>query len=140
MVTHLLEAHFQRKVYQAIDNDHLLNAEILNQFFYDTLKEFWGDKVKINPGAELTWMRQPHYFMGLYSYTYSAGLTIGTQVGNRIASGDQETIIKWLQVLEAGGSMTPLELSRAVGVNMENTDALRETIAYVNTLVDKLAD
>ncbi len=31
-------------------------------------------------GAELTWMRQPHYYMGLYSYTYSAGLTIGTVV------------------------------------------------------------
>ena len=25
-------------------------------------------------GAELTWMRQPHYYIGLYSYTYSAGL------------------------------------------------------------------
>ncbi|MBG9986840.1 oligoendopeptidase F [Facklamia sp. DSM 111018] len=139
MVTHLLEAHFQRKVYQAIDDEQLLNAETLNQFFYDTLKEFWGDKVTINPGAELTWMRQPHYFMGLYSYTYSAGLTIGTQVGNKIASGDQDTINKWLQVLEAGGSMGPLELAKAVGVDMEKTDALRETIDYVQTLVDQLA-
>lgn len=35
-------------------------------------------------GAELTWMRQPHYYMGLYSYTYSAGLTIGTVVSQKI--------------------------------------------------------
>ena len=35
-------------------------------------------------GAELTWMRQPHYYMGLYSYTYSAGLTIGTVVSQRL--------------------------------------------------------
>ena len=29
-------------------------------------------------------MRQPHYYMGLYSYTYSAGLTVATQVCKRI--------------------------------------------------------
>ena len=38
-------------------------------------------------GAELTWMRQPHYYMGLYPYTYSAGLTIATEVSRRILDG-----------------------------------------------------
>ncbi|MGQ7032330.1 AraC-like ligand-binding domain-containing protein, partial [Escherichia coli] len=33
------------------------------------------DERQVQIGAGLTWMRQPHYYMGLYSYTYSAGLT-----------------------------------------------------------------
>ena len=46
----------------------------LSELFKKTLEKFWGDAVELNEGAELTWMRQPHYYMGLYSYTYSAGL------------------------------------------------------------------
>ena len=50
----------------------------------ETLQKFWGDDVEISDDAALTWMRQPHYYMGLYSYTYSAGLTVATQVCKRI--------------------------------------------------------
>lgn len=138
MVTHLLEADFQRKVYTAIDKGEYLNADNLNQFFKETLETFWGDALTINEGAELTWMRQPHYFMGLYSYTYSAGLTIGTQVGQKVAAGDQATIAAWLEVLKAGGTLSPLELAHKAGVSMEDATSLRQAIAYVDGLLDQI--
>lgn len=40
--------------------------------------------------VELTWMRQPHYYMQLYSYVYSAGLTIGTQMCRRIETEEMD--------------------------------------------------
>ncbi len=51
-------------------------------------------------GAELTWMRQPHYYMGLYSYTYSAGLTIGTVVSQKIKNEGQPAVDAWLETLK----------------------------------------
>lgn len=51
-------------------------------------------------GAELTWMRQPHYYMGLYSYTYSAGLTIGTVVSQKIKNEGQQAVDAWLETLK----------------------------------------
>lgn len=138
MVTHLLEAHFQRKVYTAVDEEQVLNAKVLNRFFRESLEEFWGDAVEINEGSELTWMRQPHYFMGLYSYTYSAGLTVGTQIGLRIAQGDQAAINQWIEVLKAGGTHSPLELAQMADVDMSNDTALRSAIAYVNELLDQI--
>ena len=138
MVTHLLEAHFQRKVYEAVDRSEVLNTKCLNDFFEKTLEEFWGDALEINEGAELTWMRQPHYFMGLYPYTYSAGLTIGTQIGQRIAKGDQDAIGKWLNVLKVGGTKGPLELAESADVSMRDAGALRSTIAYVDGLLDQI--
>ncbi|HFI0464163.1 TPA: oligoendopeptidase F [Streptococcus suis] len=138
MVTHLLEADFQRKVYKAVDAGQLLTAEILNDYFKETLENFWGKDLYINPGAELTWMRQPHYFMGLYPYTYSAGLTVGTQIGQRIAQGDQAAIDAWLEVLKAGGTLSPLELAEKAGVSMHDATALRSAIAYVDGLLDQI--
>ena len=138
MVTHLLEAHFQRKVYQAVDREEVLNADRLNQFFRESLEAFWGDAVVINPGAELTWMRQPHYFMGLYSYTYSAGLTIGTHMGRAIAGGDSEAVTRWLDVLKAGGSQSAKELAAHAGVDIDSTAALVEAIDYIDQLLDQV--
>ena len=83
-VTHLLEAAMQRKVYEKVDNGEPLSANVLNHIKLSILKEFWQDAVEIPDYAGLTWMRQPHYYMGLYSYTYSAGLTIGKVVADKI--------------------------------------------------------
>ena len=138
MVTHLLEATYQRKVYQAVDKGEVLNARVLNQFFKESLEEFWGDALTINEGAELTWMRQPHYFDGLYSYTYSAGLSIGTQMGQRIAAGDQEAIDQWIAVLRQGGAKGPLELAKMANVDMSTPEPLRQAITYVSELLDQI--
>ena len=83
-------------------------------------------------------MRQPHYFMGLYSYTYSAGLTIGTQIGQKIAAKDETAIENWLTVLKAGGTLGPIELAKTAGVDMTNATALREAIQYVDGLLDQI--
>jgi oligoendopeptidase F len=137
-VTHLLEAAYQRKVYERIDAGQSVNAGVLNAIKRDVLEEFWGDAVEITPGAELTWMRQPHYYMGLYPYTYSAGLTISTQVSKRILNEGQPAVDEWLEVLKAGGTKTPVELAKMAGVDITTEQPLRDTIAYIGELIDEL--
>lgn len=97
MVTHLLEAAYQREVYSRVDNGESLTAPLLNEIMLNTYKAFFGDTVEMTDGVELTWMRQPHYYMGLYSYTYSAGLTIGTVVSQCIKKEGQPAVDRWLK-------------------------------------------
>ena len=137
-VTHLLEAAYQRKVYERVNAGHNVNAGILNDIKRGVLEEFWGDAVDITPGAELTWMRQPHYYMGLYPYTYSAGLTISTQVSKRILTEGEPAVAQWLEVLQAGGTKSPVELAQMAGVDITTEQPLRDTIAYIGELVDEL--
>jgi oligoendopeptidase F len=137
-VTHLLEAAYQRKVYERIDAGGSVNAGVLNNLKRGVLEEFWGEDVEINEGAELTWMRQPHYYMGLYPYTYSAGLTISTQVSKRVLEEGQPAVDEWLNVLKAGGTKSPAELSKMAGVDITTDKPLRDTIAYIGDLIDQL--
>ena len=137
-VTHLLEATYQRKVYELIDAGEAVNATILNQLKRTVLEDFWGDTVNIIEGAELTWMRQPHYYMGLYPYTYSAGLTISTQVSQRILNEGEKAVEEWLAVLQAGGTKSPVELAQMAGVDVTTDQPLRETVAYIGHLIDEL--
>jgi oligoendopeptidase F len=138
MVTHLLEAAYQREVYKRVDNGESLTAPVLNQIMRNVYSEFFGDAVKLTDGAELTWMRQPHYYMGLYSYTYSAGLTIGTVMAQRIKNEGQPAVDAWLETLKAGGSKSPIELASTAGIDISTDQPLRSTINYIGTLVDEL--
>ncbi len=137
-VTHLLEAAYQREVYKIVDTGGGVQAETLNRLMRETLEKFWGDAVELTEGAELTWMRQPHYYMGLYSYTYSAGLTIATQACKRIEAEGQPAVEDWKQVLAAGGTRTPLELARMAGVDISTDTPLLDTIETIGGYIDEI--
>ncbi|EGQ22100.1 oligoendopeptidase F [Sporosarcina newyorkensis 2681] len=137
-VTHLLEAAFQRKVYERVDTGGNVNATILNELKRGVLEEFWADTVTLNEGAELTWMRQPHYYMGLYPYTYSAGLTISTEMAKRVLKEGDPAVQDWLNVLRAGGSKNPAELANMAGIDITTDKPLRDTIAYIGDLIEQI--
>lgn len=137
-VTHLLEAAYQREVYKIVDAGGGVQAETLDRIMRETLEKFWGDAVELTEGAELTWMRQPHYYMGLYSYTYSAGLTIATQVCKRIEEEGQSAVEDWKRVLTAGGTKTPLELARMAGVDISTEEPLLDTIEVIGGYIDEI--
>ncbi|PFX66874.1 oligoendopeptidase F [Bacillus toyonensis] len=137
-VTHLLEGEYQRRVYTLAEEGKALTAKSLTEIKTNVLSTFWGDSVEIDEGAGLTWMRQPHYYMGLYSYTYSAGLTASTAVAQMIKEEGQPAVDRWLDVLRAGGTMKPLELMKHAGVDMSKPDAIRKAVSYVGSLIDEL--
>ncbi|MGO4729615.1 oligoendopeptidase F [Paenibacillus sp. 2KB_22] len=137
-VTHLLEGELQRRVYARATNDEPITAKTLSQLKGDILSEFWGPDLVIDEGAKLTWMRQPHYYMGLYPYTYAAGLTASTAAAQQIREEGQPAVDRWLEALKAGGSLTPQELMKLAGVDMSGPEPIRSAVAYVGSLVDEL--
>ncbi|WP_246941614.1 oligoendopeptidase F [Bacillus pinisoli] len=137
-VTHLLEGELQRRVYRLAEEGKSITATTLSEQKADVLSSFWGDTVEIDEGASLTWMRQPHYYMGLYPYTYSAGLTVSTAVAQLMKEEGQPVVDRWLDVLKAGGTKTPQELIEYAGLDMTKPDAIKKAVAYVGTLIDEL--
>ena len=137
-VTHLIEAAYQREVYKIVDAGGSVNAETLNRLMKETLQAFWGDDVEISDDAAHTWMRQPHYYMGLYSYTYSAGLTVATQVCRRIEKEGQCAVDDWKKVLAAGSTLDPVGLAKLAGIDITTDAPLVDTIAYIGEIIDEI--
>src|SRR5699024_4302111 len=111
---------------------------VLSEQKKEALENFWEDTVTIDEGASLTWMRQPHYYMGLYTYTYSAGLTVSTLMSQKIINEGQPAVEQWLDVLKAGGTLKPLDLINKAGIDMSKPDAIKKAAAHVGSLVDEL--
>ncbi|MBQ3954861.1 MAG: oligoendopeptidase F [Clostridia bacterium] len=137
-VTHLREAWYQREVYKIVDAGGSVNADILSDLFRKNLELFWGEDAEIPEGAVLTWMRQPHYYMGLYSYTYSAGLTVATQAMLRIEKEGRGAVDDWKRFLAAGGTETPADLAKIAGVDITTDGPLCASIDYSGSVIDEI--
>ena len=137
-VTHLLEAELQRQVYRLAEGGQPVTAPLLNERKRAILQGFWGDAVEIDAGAAMTWMRQPHYYFGLYPYTYSVGLVAATALAEKSSRDGPAVFSQWLDVLRAGSTLSPLDLMRQVGIDLSSPQPIREAIAYAGRLIDEL--
>ena len=78
--------------------------------------------------------------MGLYSYTYSAGLTIATQMCKRIENEGTEAIEDWKKVLEAGSTLAPVELAALAGIDITTDAPLLDTIETIGGMIDEICE
>ena len=137
-VTHQTEAEILRRLYSLADKGRPLSTEVFRQTSRQVLSEFWGDEIELDEGADLYWMRQPHYYMGLYPYTYAVGLTASTILAERFAAGETALIEDWIRVLSEGAGKSPLALFRAVGLDMDTPEPYRRAIRHVGAIIDEL--
>ena len=88
----------------------------------------------------MTWMRQPHYYMGLYPYTYSVGLVVATAMSLLVQKEGPPAVQRWLEVLKAGGTRKPLELMQLAGIDMNTPQPIHDAVAHVGRLVEELEE
>lgn len=138
-VTHLIEGELLRRLYLLADAGESMTTSVLDKTQLEILQEFWGDTVELDDGAALTWMRQAHYYSGLYPYTYSVGLTASTALAVRMERGE-DVSQTWIDVLKMGGSKHALDLFRSAGIEMDSEQPYREAVGYVGRLIDELEE
>jgi oligoendopeptidase F len=138
MVTHMLEAHFERRLYELAEADKPLTVGTILQTQADVYERFYDGAVVVDDAARLYWAQQPHFYVNLYPYTYAAGLSCGTVVVDDIRRHGQPAVDRWLDTLRAGGSLPPLALARKAGVDMSSPEPLQRAVAFFGRLVDDL--
>lgn len=137
-VTHILEAELLRRLYKMADNKIPLTTAVISETKGEILSSFWGDTVEIDDGAKLTWMRQPHYYMNLYPFTYSIGTSASTVLANRIEADGVSAGEQWTEVLKRGGTLSGLDLYKLAGLDMSSTAVIKDAVAHIGTIVDEL--
>ncbi len=138
LVTHLLEGHFERRLYELAEADRPLTLATIMEVQEEVFERFYAGTVVLDEGARLYWAQQPHFYMNLYPYTYAAGLACGVSVAEAVRTEGQPAVERWLQTLRAGGTHPPLDLMRLAGVDLADAETLRRAVAYFGSLVDEL--
>jgi oligoendopeptidase F len=96
-----------------------LSVEQFNEAWTETQAAMLGDAVEITEGYRTWWSYIPH-FMGTpgYVYAYSYGQLLALSVYRAYEERGDEFVPRYLELLAAGGSRSPEELGRLVGLDL----------------------
>ncbi len=96
-----------------------LSVERFGELWAESQQEMLGDSVEVTEGYRTWWSYIPH-FIGSpgYVYAYAYGQLLALSVYERYEQLGAELVPRYLELLAAGGSQSPEELGRIVGVDL----------------------
>ena len=112
---------FEDSVHTVRRSEGELSIERFDELWIDSQQAMLGDSVELTEGYRSWWSYIPH-FIGTpgYVYAYAYGQLLALSVYARYTERGQEFVPSYLQLLRAGGSMTPAELGRIVDCDLED--------------------
>ena len=110
---------FEDRVHTARRSEGELSVERFGELWAESQEELLGDAVEVTDGYRSWWSYVPH-FIGSpgYVYAYAYGQLLALSVYRLYVERGDEIIPDYLDMLAAGGSRSPEELGRIVGVDL----------------------
>jgi oligoendopeptidase F len=110
---------FEDRVHIARRGEGELPVERFGELWAETQSELLGDSVEITDGYRSWWSYVPH-FIGSpgYVYAYAFGQLLALSVYRLYTEQGEAIVPAYLEMLSAGGSRSPEELGRIVGVDL----------------------
>ncbi len=111
--------HFEDLVHTARREQGELSVDRFGELWAQSQAELLGDSVQITDGYRSWWSYVPH-FIGSpgYVYAYAYGQLLALSVYQRYEQQGPELVPRYLEMLAAGGSKSPEELGRIVGIDL----------------------
>jgi len=96
-----------------------LSVERFGELWSESQQELLGDSVEVTDGYRSWWSYIPH-FIGSpgYVYAYAYGQLLALSVYERYEQEGAALVPQYLELLAAGGSKSPEELGRIVGIDL----------------------
>jgi oligoendopeptidase F len=96
-----------------------LAVERIGELWAESQEELLGDAVEVTPGYHSWWSYVPHFINTPgYVYAYAYGQLLALAVYARYQEEGDAFVPAYLELLSAGGSRSPEELGRIVGVDL----------------------
>jgi oligoendopeptidase F len=96
-----------------------LSVERLGELWAESQSEMLGDSVEITDGYRSWWSYIPHFINTPgYVYAYAYGQLLALSVYQRYEQQGAEFVPQYLELLAAGGSRSPEDLGKIVGVDL----------------------
>src|SRR3954447_26041841 len=111
--------HFEDLVHTARREEGELAVERFNELWAESQTEMLGDAVELTDGYRSWWSYVPHFISTPgYVYAYAYGQLLALSVYARYEQEGEGFVPAYLDLLRAGGSRTPEELGRIVGIDL----------------------
>ncbi|MCR5482844.1 MAG: oligoendopeptidase F family protein [Bacilli bacterium] len=141
IISNLFGAVREGKMEQDFHNEYLntgsITKDYMDKLTVDSLKKYYGDTVKLDEYANVSWMRRSHYYMDYYLYSYSICISVASYVAKHILEGDADMLDKYIKFLSTGGDSWPINTFKVLGVDLTESKVYEEAINYFDSLIEE---
>ncbi|MBQ5806336.1 MAG: oligoendopeptidase F, partial [Lachnospiraceae bacterium] len=133
-------AEFEWKTHQMCWEGTPLTKDVLCSLYHDLNVKYFGEDMVVDSDIDYEWERIPHFYRPFYVYQYSTGFAAATAVAGKILAGDTQALEGYFKFLKGGCSMTPIELLKLCGLDMEKPNVVNEALDVFEAHLDELED
>ena len=108
-------SEFEQFAHEIYEKNEPISSEILNDYYLNLNKKYFGKKVKLIPETKYEWSRIPHFYNAFYVYKYALGMISAVYIVNNVIPESYE---KYINFLKSGSKKPPIQLLLDAGVNL----------------------
>ena len=128
---------FEIKAHKMIEEGKHL--EDLNNAYLKMIKKQLGPKIEVDKSFGKEWLAIPHiYHTPFYCYAYSFGNLFSLSLYETYKEKGEEFVPKFLEMLSKGGGESPIEITKALGVNIKSEEFWENGFEVIRKMIDKL--
>ena len=127
-------SEFEQFAHETYEKSLPISAEVLNNFYYDLNKKYFGKKVKLVPQIKYEWSRIPHFYNSFYVYKYAIGMISALYLVDKVIPTEPE---KYIKFLSSGSIKPPIDLLFDAGVNLKTNEPFEKAFDLARTYLKK---
>ena len=129
---------FEDRAHNARRSEGELSIERIGDLWAETQEELLGDSVEVTEGYRTWWSYVPHFIATPgYVYAYAFGQLLALSIYRLYTEQGEGFVPRYVELLSAGGSRSPEELGRIVGVDLADPGFWDAGLALVEETLDK---
>ncbi|MFZ5433563.1 MAG: oligoendopeptidase F [Calditrichota bacterium] len=138
LITQVMFADFEFRMNRAAEEGQPLTAEFLSDLYLETLRDYYGNSVAIEPEYGYTWIRIPHFYREFYVYKYATSFAASQALSQKVLKGEKGAREKYVRFLSSGCSKYPVELLKDAGVDLTTSAPVEASMKKFAELVDEM--
>lgn len=131
-------AEFEDEIHKLLQNNSELQADVLNDLYYNINQKYFGEHVVVDEDIKYEWSRIPHFYYHFYVYQYATSFLVASLIVNDIISNENDMVNRYINFLSLGDSVEPLEAIRTLGIDLEEENVFLDAINNYGELVKNL--
>ena len=132
---------FEQDLYKAIDKGENLDGKTISKYWCAGRDKIYGDSVEWFEEMDWEWTMKPHYYIPnfrFYNYPYVYAQLFVYALYQTYKKEGKEFVPKFKKLLAAGGSVSPEELGKIVGLDITKKDFWKLGIKQYEDFVNQL--
>lgn len=132
---------FEQDLYKAIESGENLDGKTISKYWCAGRDKIYGDFVEWFDEMDWEWTMKPHYFIPnfrFYNYPYVYAQLFVYALYKTYKQEGKEFVPKFKKILAAGGSLSPEDLGKTVGLDVTKKDFWKLGIKQYEDFVNQL--